>query len=216
MNPYLGSPFGQDQQGERMVFFPCVGLDPGGVSNHRESSCFYTEKLQLHVSLKAAELLMLTSVVHATACPSEHSLPICLHLSGINCARVLCCVCCLRIGDLVLTWYASDVGKPSVALNFLITTSAPVFAPKFLGRLSIHPLQGGPALPNSWHSEWILEGKASTTVGSIYPWTTWYSSVYYSVYMEETGEKGCPWILSVLISMALMQPNVWSIYIPTV
>lgn len=153
MNPCLGSPFGQGQQGEMMVFFPCVGLDPGGMSNHRESSCFYTEKLQLHVSLKAAELLTLASVVHATACPSEHSLPICLHLSGINRARVLCCVRCLRIGDLVLTWYASDVGKPSVALNFLITTSAPVFAPKFRGRLSTHPLQGGPALLNSWHSE---------------------------------------------------------------
>lgn len=147
MNPCLGSPFGRDQLGEDVFSFACVGLEYGGMSNHRESSCSHIEKLQLHdVNLKAAEPLMVASVVCVTAHPSEHSLPIYVHLSGINCARVLRCVHCLRTGDLVLASYVSDVEKPSVTFNFLLTTSAPVFAPKFLGRLSTHLLQGGPAL----------------------------------------------------------------------
>lgn len=56
--------------------FPWVGMDHGGMSNHRESSCFHTEKLQLHdVSLKAAEPPMVASVACATAHLSEHCCP---------------------------------------------------------------------------------------------------------------------------------------------
>lgn len=140
---------------EDVFSFACFVLGHGGMSNHRESSCFHIEKLQLHdVNLKAAELLMVASVVCVTAHLSEHNLPIYVHLSGINCGRVLCCVHCLRTGDPDLTWCVSDAGKPLVTLNFLIATSAPVFALKFLVRLSVHLLQGGPVHLNSWHSDW--------------------------------------------------------------
>lgn len=95
-------------------------------------------------------------MVCAAAQPSGHSLPLCLHRADINWAMVLGSVHCLRTADLVLTWNVSDVGKTSVTFNFLVTTSAPVFVPidpKFLVRESTQPLQGGPVLLNSQHSE---------------------------------------------------------------
>lgn len=66
------------------------------------------------------------------------------------------CVHCLRTADLVLTWNVPDAGQTSITFPFLITTAAPVFVamdPKFLVRESTQPLQVGPALLNSWHSE---------------------------------------------------------------
>lgn len=85
---------------------------------------------------------------------------------------VLGCVHCLKTADPVLAWNVPDVGKTSVTFNFLTTTPAPVFVPvdpKFLARESTQPIQGGPALLNSWEVNDILEGKASDTVGNIYP-----------------------------------------------
>lgn len=93
----------------------------------------------------------------AAAQLSGHSLPLSLPWADINWAVVLGCVHCLRTADLVLTWNVPNVGKTSVTFNFLVTTSAPVFVPmdpKFLVRESTQPLQGGPALLNSWHGEW--------------------------------------------------------------
>lgn len=124
------------------------------MSNHRESSCFHTEKLQLHdVSLKAAE-----AQSGVCSCSALWAQPAPLSASGRhNWAMVLGSVHCLRTADLVLTWNVSDVGKTSVTFNFLVTTSAPVFVPidpKFLVKGSTQPLQGGPVLLNSQHSEW--------------------------------------------------------------
>lgn len=120
------------------------------MSNHRESSCFHTEMLQLHdVSLKNLQKLR---VVCAAAQPSGHSLPLSLHQTDVNWAMGLGTALCLRTADLVLTWNVPSAWKTSVTFNFLITTSAPVFVPldpKFPVRENTQPMQGGPALLNS-------------------------------------------------------------------